>query len=153
DDRGRYELPVTDDTILFVIKPRGWRTPLSDDLLPRFYYIHKPHGSPELTYPGVSPTGPLPESVDFPLTPHEEPDRFQAILFCDTQPRNQKEIDYISHDVIEDLIGAKAALGVTLGDIVFDDLSLMQPLSRTIALLSIPWYNVIGNHDINRDAR
>src|SRR5690606_24329289 len=28
DDEGRYELPVDDDTIVFVIKPRGWRTPL-----------------------------------------------------------------------------------------------------------------------------
>lgn len=153
DEAGRYELPVDEDAILFVIKPRGWRSPLSADLLPRFYYIHKPHGSPESKHPGVQPTGPLPASVDFPLTPQEEPDRFQAILFGDTQPRNQQEIDYIAHDVIEELIGSKAAFGVTLGDIVFDDLSLMEPLSRTIALVGIPWYNVIGNHDVNRDAR
>jgi hypothetical protein len=153
DDAGRYELPVADDTILFVIKPRGWRTPLSEDLLPRFYYIHKPNGSPTLTFAGVPPTGPLPESVDFPLTPQDEPDRFQAILFGDTQPRNQKEVDYIAHDVIEGLIGTTASFGVTLGDIVFDDLSVMEPLNRTVALVGIPWYNVIGNHDINYDAK
>ena len=153
DDDGRYELPVTDDTILFVIKPRGWRTPLSEELLPRFYYIHKPNGSPELKYQGVAATGPLPDSVDFPLTPQDEPDKFQAILFGDTQPRNQKEVDYIAHDIIEELIGTDAAFGVTLGDIAFDDLSTMEPLNRTIALLGIPWYNVIGNHDINYDAR
>lgn len=153
DDDGRYELPITDDTILFVIKPRGWRTPLNSDLLPRFYYIHKPNGSPQLKFPGVSPTGLLPPSVDFPLTPQDEPDRFQAVLFGDTQPRNQKEVDYIAHDVIEGLIGTKAAFGVTLGDIAFDDLSTMEPLNRTIALVGIPWYNVIGNHDINYDAK
>jgi len=153
DQEGRYELSITDDTILFVIKPRGWRTPLSDDLLPKFYYIHKPHGSPAAKYPGVAPTGALPVSVDFPLTPQEEPERFQAVVFGDTQPRNQREIDYIAHDVIEDLIGTSAAFGVTLGDIVFDDLSLMEPMSRTIALLGIPWYNILGNHDINREAR
>lgn len=153
DEQGRYELPVSDDCIVFVIKPRGWRTPLSDDLLPRFYYVHKPHGSPDSKYAGVAPTGPLPASIDFPLTPQAEPDKFQAVLFGDTQPRNQKEIDYLAHDVIEDLIGSQAAFGVTLGDIVFDDLDLMEPLSRTVALIGIPWYNVIGNHDINRDAR
>ena len=152
DGHGRYELPVDDDTILFVIKPRGWRTPLSEDNLPQFFYIHKPAGSPPSKYPGVAPTGPLPESVDFPLTPQTEPQEFQAILFGDTQPRNQQEVDWIAHDVIEELIGTDASFGVTLGDIVFDDLNVMQPLNKTIALLGIPWYNVVGNHDINYDA-
>ncbi|HUG93340.1 MAG TPA: calcineurin-like phosphoesterase family protein [Planctomycetaceae bacterium] len=150
---GRYRLPVGDDTIVFVIKPRGWRTPLSDHELPRFYYVHKPHGSPELKYGGVEPTGPLPASIDFPLYEQDEPDRFRAILFGDPQPRNQAEIDYIGHDVVAELVGTEASFGVTLGDIVFDDLSLFEPLAKTIALLGIPWYNVIGNHDINFDAR
>ena len=38
-----------------------WRTPLSEHNLPRFYYVHKPHGSPTLKHPGVAPTGPWPE--------------------------------------------------------------------------------------------
>lgn len=153
DVEGRYRLPVDDDTILFVIKPRGWRTPLSDHNLPRFYYIHKPYGSPDLKYAGVEPTGPLPDSVDFPLYPQNEPEQFKAILFGDPQPRNQKEIDYIAHDVVEELVGTDASFGVTLGDITFNDLSLFDAQARTIALLGIPWYNVIGNHDINFDAR
>jgi len=152
NSEGRYELPVTDDTILFVIKPRNWRTPLSKDNLPRFYYIHKPAGSPETKFPGVAATGPLPDSVDFPLYPQKEPEQFQAILFGDTQPRNNREVDFIAHDVIEDLIGTKASLGVTLGDIAFDNLDTMESLNQTIALLGIPWYNVIGNHDINFDS-
>jgi hypothetical protein len=152
-ENGRYRLPVDDDTALFVIKPRGWRTPLNENLLPRFYYLHKPHGSPELKFAGVAPTGPLPASVDFPLYPQDEPDAFRAILFGDPQPRTQKEVDYIAHDVVEELIGTDASFGVTLGDIAFDDLSLFEPQARAIALVGIPWYNVIGNHDINYDAR
>ncbi|HCK53945.1 MAG TPA: metallophosphoesterase, partial [Planctomycetaceae bacterium] len=93
DKHGQYRLPVTDDTTLFVIKPRGWRTPIDDHMLPRFYYIHKPDGSPASKYPGVKPTGPLPDSVDFPLYPQREPDTFKALLFGDPQPRDQKEID------------------------------------------------------------
>lgn len=153
NDQGVYELTVDDDNILFVIKPRNWRTPLSEDMLPRFYYIHKPNGSPDLRYGGVEPTGPLPESVDFPLYPQEEPDDFKAILFGDTQPRNQREVDWIAHDVVEELVGTDASFGVTLGDIAFNDLTTMEPLNRTIALLGIPWYNVAGNHDINFDAK
>ncbi|MEZ6066937.1 MAG: calcineurin-like phosphoesterase family protein [Planctomycetaceae bacterium] len=152
DAAGRYELSVDDDTIVFVIKPSGWRTPLSEHNLPRFYYIHKPNGSPDFKYPGVAATGPLPESIDFPLYRQEEPESFQAILFGDPQPRDQKEVDWISHDVIEELVGTKAAFGVTLGDIAFDNLETFESLNRSIALLGIPWYNVMGNHDINYDS-
>lgn len=152
NENGQYQLPVSDDTILFVIKPQGWRTPLSKNLTPEFYYIHKPKGSPKSKYAGVKPTGPLPASVDFPLYPQKEPKQFRAIFFGDPQPRNQKEIDYIAHDVLEELVGTDASFGVTLGDILFDDLSLFESQARGIALLGIPWYNVIGNHDINYDA-
>ena len=62
-----YELTVDSDDIIFVIKPKGYRTPLSEDNLPRFYYIHKPAGSPDLNFKGVEPTGELPSSIDFPL--------------------------------------------------------------------------------------
>jgi len=152
DAEGKYELPVGDDTILFVIKPRGWRTPLTKQKIPQFYYIHKPAGSPEQKFAGVQPTGPLPDSVDFPLYPQEEPKTFEAILFGDPQPRDQKELDYLAHDVVEELIGSKAAFGVTLGDILFDDLALFDNYKQLIGLIGIPWYNVIGNHDINLDA-
>lgn len=152
DAAGRYELPVTDDTIVFVIKPRDWRTSVCAMQLPRFYYIHKPHGSPELKFAGVAPTGPLPDSIDFPLYPQEEPDSFRVIMFGDTQPRNQKEVDYVGHDVVAPLVGTDAAFGITLGDLMFDDLSFFESQARTISVLGKPWYNVIGNHDLNFDA-
>jgi len=153
DAQGRYEIAVADDTTIFVLKPRNWSPPLNETFLPRFFYTHKPAGSPPSRYPGVGPTGPLPASVDFPLRPSAEPDRFEAIFFGDTQPRDLKEIGYIAHDVVAELIGATpAAFGVTLGDIVFDDLEMFEPLNRAIALMGLPWYNVIGNHDLNYDA-
>lgn len=153
DARGRYELPVTDDSTIFVIKPRGYRTPLNEHRLPRFYYTHKPNGSPASAFPGVAPTGPLPASIDFPLTAQKEPETFRAVLWADPQPRDLKEIEYITHDVIEELIGVDAAFGVTLGDIMFNDLARFEDLNMRVALIGIPWYNVIGNHDINMDAR
>ena len=120
---GRYRLPIGEDSIVFVIKPRGWRTPMGEDQLPQFYYIHKPKGSPHLRYVGVEPTGRLPDSIDFALYPQNEPDTFRAILFADPQPNNQKENDYVAHDVVEELVGTDASFGVTLGDIMNSDLS------------------------------
>ncbi|MEM8735376.1 MAG: calcineurin-like phosphoesterase family protein [Planctomycetota bacterium] len=156
DASGKYSLPISDDAIVFVIKPRNFSTPLDENNLPQFFYIHKPKGSPKsFRFPGVEPTGPLPDSIDFPLTPSTEPDQFKAILFGDPQPRDIKEVEYITHDVIEQIIASEAhdaSFGVTLGDIVFDDLSIMKPLSHAIALIDIPWYNVIGNHDLNTEA-
>ena len=35
----------------------------------------------------------------------------------------------------------------------FDDLSVMEPHNQSVALIGIPWYNVIGNHDLNTDAQ
>ena len=115
DAHGQYLLPVDEDTIVFVIKPAGYRTVQDEDHLSRFYYIHKPNGSPKLDFPGVDPTGPLPATIDFALYPSEEPSVFDVIFFGDPQPRDQKEIDYIAHDVVEDLVGAKAALERGLG--------------------------------------
>ena len=152
DASGRWSLPHDEDSIFFVVKPRGWMTPLNGHMLPQFCYIHKPAGSPPVKFGGVPPTGPLPSSIDFALRPQREPNRFRAVFFGDPQPRDQREIDYITHDVIEDLIGIDAAFGVTLGDVMYDDLSLFESLNSRIALIGIPWYNVLGNHDINYDA-
>jgi hypothetical protein len=153
NDEGKYELPIETDASIFVIKPRGYRTLVSENQLPRFYYTHKPQGSPTQRYPGVAPTGPLPESIDFPLYPQDEPKQFKVILFGDPQPRNLKEVDFVAHDVVQELIGTDASFGVTLGDIAFDDLDVFEPQARVIAALGIPWYNVIGNHDLNYDAK
>ncbi|MFH0980133.1 MAG: calcineurin-like phosphoesterase family protein [Planctomycetota bacterium] len=152
DSKGRFRLPIDDETIIFVIKPSGWMTPLNAQNLPRFYQVHKPEGSPHLEYPGVAPTGPLPDSVDFPLVPHPEPERFRTIFFGDTQPQAIKEVDYLAHDVVEELIGADALFGVTLGDMVGDSLSLYDQLTRTVGMIGVPWYHVLGNHDMNQDA-
>lgn len=157
DQDGQYKLPVDDDSIIFVIKPRDWATPLNRNHLPQFYYIHKPKGSPKtFRFAGVAPTGSLPKSIDFPLLRRVEPDKFKAIMFGDPQPKNVAEVEYMSHDVIEQIIREQAhgaAFGVTLGDIVFDDLSVMEPHNQSVALIGIPWYNVIGNHDLNLDAK
>lgn len=151
DSKGRWRLPVSDDTTFFVIKPRGWMTPTNEHRLPQFYYVHKPKGSPSVKFGGVRPTGPLPSSIDFPLFRQKEPSKFQALFFGDTQPRDLREVEYIAHDTVEELIGTSAKFGVTLGDVVFDDLSVMEPLNATLALIGVPWWNVIGNHDMNYD--
>lgn len=153
DSSGAYRLPVDDDTIIFVTKPRGWMNPVDANNHPKFYYVHKPKGSPPQKYKGVDPTGPLPESVDFPLFKREEPDRFKAIFFGDTQPSSKAAVFTLGHDIVEELVGADAAFGVTLGDVVGDNLALYEDVAAAHGLIGIPWYYVKGNHDTNYDGR
>ena len=153
DDEGRYELPVDGDVVIFVVKPAGFALPVNDDQLPQFYYVHRPNGSPaHFRYPGVAPTGPLPESINFPLLPQEEPNQFDVLLFADPQPQTEVELSYIRDDIVVELIGGDARFGMTMGDIMFDDLSLFARYNRLIGKIGVPWYNVPGNHELNFDA-
>ncbi len=156
DKNGKWRLPVSEDTILFVIKPTGWKVPVNQANLPQYHYIHKPKGSPAYRYAGVAPTGPLPTSIDFPLEPQKESNKFRMVLFGDPQPRNQTEVDYIAHDVVEqvarDAAAVDAKFGLSLGDEMFDVLSLYEPLNNAIGTIGLPWYNTVGNHDMNYDA-
>ena len=153
DGDGAYALEVNGDSIVFITKPAGYRTPLNAYRLPRFYYLHRPDGSPAgLRYPGIEPTGPLPERIDFALYRQEEPASFEAILFADPQPQTEAELDYIRDGVVSELIGTEAAFGMTMGDILFDDLSMFPRYNSIIATLGIPWYNVAGNHELNHFA-
>ena len=155
DAEGRYTLPIDDESVIFVIKPTGYAVPVDEEMLPRFYYIHQPTGSPQglnLRYRGIDPTGQLPDSVDFALTKTNEPQKFDVIVFADPQPESAVEINFIRDDVVNALIGNAAAFGMTIGDIMYDDLSLYPRLNRIIGQIGVPWYNIGGNHDLNCEA-
>ena len=156
DSDGRYALRVDDATIIFVIKPSGYAVPVERGImLPRFYYIHQPKGTPAhlgLRYRGIETSGPLPGSVDFALEKVDEPTRFDVLMFTDPHAGSPAEIDFIRDDVVNPLIGTKAAFGLTTGDIMSDDLSLYARYNRIIGQLGVPWHNIVGNHDLNLDA-
>ncbi len=152
DGSGRWSIEVGEGDIVFLTKPAGFMTPVDARQLPRFYYIHSPQGSPDLRYPGIAPTGPLPESIDFPLSRRVEDSRFEVILIADPQPQTEIELGYLRDDIIAELIGTPALFGMTLGDILFDDLSFFPRYNAVIAQAGIPWYNVPGNHELNFDA-
>jgi 3',5'-cyclic AMP phosphodiesterase CpdA len=154
DKEGRYSLPVSDGNTLFVIKPTGYMTPVDQDFIPRFFYHHKPEGSPAtFTYKGVAPTGDLPKSVDFPLYQQEEPESFTAIIFGDPQPYSVQDLDYFTGKIVEDVEKRENTIfGISLGDIVGDNLDLHPIYKERMRKLQLPWYNVMGNHDLNFDA-
>ncbi|HSW67542.1 MAG TPA: metallophosphoesterase N-terminal domain-containing protein, partial [Bacteroidales bacterium] len=153
DKNGRYELPVDNEAIIFVIRPSGYNYPVNELNLPQFWYNHKPLGSPPLEFKGLPPTGPLPKSVDFGLITGNKSDNFSIIVFADPQVSNEAEISYYEKAFIGELKGKQMhSFGITLGDLVARRLDLLEPLNRATAQIGIPWFHVVGNHDINYDA-
>ena len=166
DANGRYRLGVRDGDVLFIVKPSGWAMPLTGHNLPRFYYVHRPHGSPRYMaehvpgadrldptwfYKGTDPTGPLPASIDFPLRRSAEPDEFTAVVFGDTQVSHDKQIDYMARGTVSELLNAPGvAFGISVGDLVnVGLLHLFEPLNQLQAKTGFPWYTLPGNHDQN----
>ncbi len=152
DRKGRYRIDIEDNEILFISKPSGYALRLDDNNIPEFYYIHSPEGTPgdiNLRYPGLLPSGEITGDINFPVYKYKEPDSYDVILISDPQTGTDGELDYFRDRIVADLVGEKAAFGITTGDIVNDDLSLYPRYKKILAQAGIPWFNVAGNHDIN----
>ena len=145
--KGEYELPLKDNSFIFVIKPRNWSVNIDHEQVPRYYKMNSLTGLSGKNFDGLPPTAALPNMVNFPLYPSKEPNEIKGLIFGDTQPRNDKEIFYMSQDILPDLIGTDAQFGVTLGDVVFNDLNLFGHVASSLSTIGIPMWYVPGNHD------
>lgn len=153
DANGEYRLPVIDGRTVFVIKPAGYDLPQRPDGLPDFWtHVHSKPG-PSLKYGGIPAASP--KCSNFGLLPQKVPGQgdLDVLLFADTQTKSRTDVGYYQRDIIEPLIGKhNAQLGLTLGDVVDDDLSLYPALNAQTKRLQIPWLHIAGNHDLDFDA-
>ncbi len=154
DANGVYLLPAYDDMVVFVVKPAGWMTPLNNNNMPLFSYVHKPKGSPPeiKKFRRISPTGPLPDEINFPLYKVDEPLNYKAAIVGDPQVYNDLEIDYLKNSLVAEVRSSDALFCITEGDNVADDLSLLPRFFDTMGKMGIPVYYTPGNHDINYEA-
>ena len=131
DASGRYRVADRPGAFVFVVKPRGWASPVDANGLSRFY---------------AAPGG----SADFPLHRAEEPDALKALVLTDPQPSTQAEVGFLSRGLFERL-GRRTDLqfGVTLGDVVYDRQDLFGEVNAVVAKAGIPWHVLPGNHDLS----
>lgn len=155
DDKGFYTLPAGQDQVIFAIKPSGYQFPLDSSNLPKNYILIKPQGAPQgFKYKGAAPTGPTPALVNFGLRQQPENNDFRVLVFGDPQPYTMEEIEHFEKGVVAEVEGIKNfAFGLSLGDLVGDNLNLHQPYIRAVKKVGLPWYNVMGNHDMNYEAK
>ena len=138
NEKGEWKLEAVLRNKIFMIKPAGYGIPVNKQQIP-LHFISFEY-SPE-------------SEINFALLKANENKKFSTLFFGDTQARGMKEANYIFHDVVEELIGTNAAFGVSLGDMVADEPAMMEDVSSGIAQIGIPFYNIMGNHDSDRDAK
>jgi hypothetical protein len=153
DAQGRYRLPLRAGDTVFVIKPADRQFRPGRDGRPGHWAHHFPDGSPPLRYGGVVRRRLA--RADFALTPRTEAGNrpVEVLLFGDPQVKSARDIEHYARDIVAPLQGrADADFGISLGDIVDDDLSLYDGINQVTARLARPWLHVPGNHDLDFDA-
>jgi hypothetical protein len=132
---GSYAVAARPDDLVFAIKPAGRRFGLRANGLPDFWR-----------------DGHVPR-FDVALSPrHDRSGPMQVLLFTDPQVKSLVDVDYYRRDIVEPLHGTHATIGLSLGDIVNDDVSLYPALNAVTASLGVPWLHIAGNHDLDAGA-
>jgi hypothetical protein len=155
---GAYEIAVRADMDLTIVQPAGWRVPTDHRLVPQFFYIHKPGGTGyELRYGGLPDTGPAPEAVNFPLIRDGAAgEAFTCAIIGDSQVYSNEQISWFRDSVGHDLSQAgltQSDCVLYVGDVMGDDLGLLDRLLEVGAMAGAPQWLTIGNHDYDFDAR
>lgn len=164
---GGYRLPAGPGATLFVIKPAGWvfaddgreKRPGTDAIVGPVFWRHLPPSStPTLRYGGLVSAAAV-QVFDRGLRRAPAAgDALELHVFADPQVKSTVDVGYYARDIIDDALAdrqsgsAAPTLGLSLGDIVNDDLSLYPALDAETRRLGVPWLHVAGNHDMDLDA-
>lgn len=151
NEQGEYKLPLLDNGIIFLIKPSNYIPAFTEEYISSFFAFHNPDGSPTLKYDGLEKSS-LPDQFNFALYSNPGEKEFRVALLGDTQVEEMEHVSHVAKLVAEQLMYEKVDFVVPLGDLVFDDLDLFDPLKNVLGKIGSPVYYVYGNHDRNYDA-
>jgi Predicted phosphohydrolases len=143
DSKGRYEIePHALATNVFISTPSGYAFQ-NDKGIARHYRSVKSISNRK--------------KVDFDLQPLDRDDNeHQFIIWADPQVKNQSDVEKLMKESVPDVqkwvaaSGAGALLhGITVGDIVWDELQLFADYSKAVEKMNIPFFQCLGNHDMD----
>jgi hypothetical protein len=97
------------------------------------------------------------KEINFELTRLDRDDNEHSfIIWADPQVKNEKDISKMMSQSVPDVqrwvssAGTGALLhGITVGDIVWDELQLFADYSRAVDKMGIPFFQCLGNHDMD----
>jgi hypothetical protein len=143
NNKGKYELePHAAATNIFISTPPGYAFN-NEKGISRHYYslkniMNRKH-------------------VDFELVPLDKDDmEHQFIVWADPQVKNQNDVKKMMTQSVPDVqklvaaAGSGALLhGITVGDIVWDELQLFADYNIAVEKMGIPFFQCLGNHDMD----
>ncbi len=144
---GSFELVTTADRpFVSVSLPAGYRIPLN------------PTGT-------ARPYRPIPAGVgremsavfDLEPLPHGD-ERHTCLLLPDPQTETLEETRWLQEQTVPDVrrtvaaLGDQEVFGVACGDLMFDHLELLPEYEKAVAAMAVPFFQVIGNHDMDYTA-
>lgn len=140
---GKYEMPHHPDAMaVFISTPAGYAF-AQENGITRHYRLLK-----DLS---------LRKSINFELAPLDIDDQeHQFIIWADPQVRHEQDVEKLMAQSVPDTqafvekAGKSALLhGITVGDIVWDNLALFQNYNEAVGKTGIPFFQCIGNHDMD----
>lgn len=140
DDKGIYQMKAHRNTkFVFISVPSDCKIPMDKNGLPKIY---EPIES--VFYNKVV-------RKDFELEKAEKQTNFTLLAITDVQIGDKQDIDSLKLDMpkIVEYVQTlpQPVYGISLGDLVWDNLPYFSEYSKQVNTLQIPVFSVIGNHD------
>lgn len=147
DKKGQYELVSNGTTeFVYITVPAGYEIPAKNGIA-HFYKAIDGNGHTVTN--------------DFNLEKLTTDDRkHKFVVWADTQVQSKADVEIMMSQSVPDLQALVASYpkgtlfhGIGCGDLVWDKFELFEDYRKAVELCGIPFYNVIGNHDMDIDAR
>ncbi len=135
---------------VYLSLPSGYRIPVNPTGTARFYQRIDPDTNGRMT-----------TSFELePLSEVHDPEHYHFLLMADPQTENEYEVARFHNETIPDIRNLKLSttegkpvFGIGCGDLMFDNLELFPEYEKAVKKTGIPFFQVIGNHDILFDVR
>ncbi len=148
DREGNYEL-VSDGRkpFVYISIPSGFKIPRNPTGTARFYERIQADNQGEA-------------HISFELEQRDNDDtNHHFLLLADPQTQNAYEVERFHNETAPDItkfageLSGQPIFGIGCGDIMFDNLELFPEYEKAVGQSGIPFFQVLGNHDILFDVR
>jgi C terminal of Calcineurin-like phosphoesterase/N terminal of Calcineurin-like phosphoesterase/Calcineurin-like phosphoesterase len=147
DADGRFDFVTTDaQRYLTVCPPTGYALPTSRT------------GTVQLYTPLPRTGGEMTHQFELTARPDRD-DGHSFLVLADPQTENDFEMQRFHAETVPDVLqtrqslGDRSVFGVGCGDLMYDHLEMYPEYERAVWRMGIPFAQVVGNHDLNYDAR
>lgn len=139
DKKGRYEFEPNPAAVsIFISTPAGYEFKNENGVARHYHRVES-------------------GKLDFELTPLNKDDNdHQFIIWADPQVKNASDVQKMMSQSVPDVkkivagAGSGSLLhGITVGDIVWDELHLFADYDKAVSEMGIPFFQCLGNHDMD----